>query len=508
MKGHFASIKWIMFFLLLALACLVTDVSLDVLFVRGARFFDILAAMVPPNWQYASMLLSPLAATVQMSIVGTVTGAVLGLCCAWCANAYSNRILWLRAILKLFIHMIRTIPALILALFCTFVFGLGTFAGTVALALYTFAILARLGYEDMENADPLVARALEATGCGRMNAFSVTILRQVMPSYLNNCLYVLEANVRHAAILGYVGAGGIGFLLNERLSWREYGDVGMILTMLYVVVFVTEVMSERLRQLLTRDAEGFRFEKTTYIWALGLLFTSSLFFLQLPEAQTKGWHIARIMVNGLLQPDMLLWNSLAADGVPYLLLETLCIAFVGTVAGAAIAILLSFASSWRVTPWGLAVPVRAIVLLFRTIPVVIYGFLWIRVTGPGPFAGVLTLAVCSVGLLTKRFLNAIDAIDLKPYHAYRAMGISRMLALRHAVVPQLVPHYMTAIAYRFDINLRDTAVLGLVGAGGIGTPLILTIMHYEWQKAGAMLLGLFMLVTVVEVVSEVARKRV
>ncbi len=506
MKGRFSSVKWIVFALLLSFACIVTEVSLEVLLTRGVRFFDIVSAMLPPNWQYAATIWSPLVATVQMSIVGTALGAGLGLLCAWCANAYSNRMLWLRAMLKLLIHIIRTIPALILALFCTFVFGLGTFAGTVALTLYTFAILARLGYEDMENADQSVAHALEATGCGRTKAFAASILHQIMPSYLNNCLYVLEANVRHAAILGYVGAGGIGFLLNERLSWREYSDVGMILTMLYIVVFLTEALSERLRQLLTCEAKGLRYEKMVYLGALSLLFIGSLFSLQKPDAQEQGWNIVRVMLSGMLQPDFSVWAILDGGGVPYMLLETLCIAFVGTVVGAGIAILLSFASSWRVMPYFFAVPVRGLVLLFRTIPVIIYGFMWIRVTGPGPFAGVMTLAVCSIGLLTKRFLNAIDAVDLQPYYAYRAMGLPRILALRHAVVPQLVSHYATAIAYRFDINLRDTAVLGLVGAGGIGTPLILAIMHYEWQQAGSMLLGLFILVTVVEFASEYSRK--
>ncbi|MEE3453321.1 PhnE/PtxC family ABC transporter permease [Dialister sp.] len=132
--------------------------------------------------------------------------------------------------------------------------------------------------------------------------------------------------------------------------------------------------------------------------------------------------------------------------------------------------------------------------------------MWIRVTGPGPFAGVLTLSLCSVGLLAKRFLIAIDTMDLKPFLAGRAMGNRFLPNLRWTVLPQLLPRYGSAILYRFDINLRDAAILGFVGAGGIGTPLIRAMTLYEWQAAGALLWGLIFLVTLVEIVSERLRK--
>ena len=206
-----------------------TNVSLSLLLRRGVRFFDIAGAMIPPDTSYARVVLAPLWATVQMSLAGTGIGAVLGLVGASFASAYLNPHAWLRIPFKAIVHLIRTIPALILALLCTFLVGLGTLAGTLALSIYTTVVMIRMGYEDMENTDLKAAQALEATGCGRLRAFIRTILPAVLAGYLINVLYMLEANVRHAAILGYVGAGGIGLLLNERLAWREYSEVGMIL---------------------------------------------------------------------------------------------------------------------------------------------------------------------------------------------------------------------------------------------------------------------------------------
>ena len=119
---------------------------------------------------------------------------------------------------------------------------------------------------------------------------------------------------------------------------------------------------------------------------------------------------------------------------------------------------------------------------------------------------VILLAVCSIGLLAKRFLIAIDSIDLKPYYALRASGVGLLPAVRWAVVPQILPHYLSAVIYRMDINLREVAVLGLVGAGGIGTPLVLAMNHYEWKQAGALLWGIILLAAAAGAVSEKYRR--
>ncbi|HAM04814.1 MULTISPECIES: ABC transporter permease [Megasphaera] len=497
-----------MLFLALIILCgESTDVSLSLLLRRGVRFFDIAGAMIPPETSYARVVLAPLWATVQMSLAGTGIGAVLGLVGASFANAYLNPHAWLRIPFKTIIHLIRTIPALILALLCTFLVGLGTLAGTLALSIYTTVVMVRMGYEDMENADLRAAQALEAAGCGRLRAFIRAVLPAVLAGYLINVLYMLEANVRHAAILGYVGAGGIGILLNERLAWREYSEVGMILLLLYVVVLLTEGVSEWLRQVLSGRSHLSRMKKVLLLLTLAVLFFSSFQTLVLPDMDGKGMAAAAAIMQGILHPDWSMIFSLAHDGVPWLLYETFCIAFLGTLGGTVIAAWFSFSASFRLLPVPAALASRLILLLIRAVPVFVYGLMWIRVTGPGPFAGVLTLSLCSVGLLAKRFLIAIDDIRLEPYRAYRAMGISVARSIRWAVLPQLVPRYGAAVLYRFDVNLRDAAILGLVGAGGIGTPLILAMMHYEWAAAGALLWGMTGLVTIVEIFSEWLRKK-
>ena len=193
-------------------------------------------------------------------------------------------------------------------------------------------------------------------------------------------------------------------------------------------------------------------------------------------------------------------------GLGYLLLETLCIALVGTCVGTVLAVPLSFLSTARLMPKPGAFLFRLVIMAIRSVPFLIYGLILIRVSGPGPFTGVLTLGVCSVGLLSKRFTEAIEAMDFRAYHALEAMGVPLLLRIRYAVLPQLIPAFASAVLYRFDVNIREASVLGLVGAGGIGAPLIFAMNHYAWNEASAIALGLILLVWGIDLLSAALRR--
>ncbi len=464
-----------------------TEFSLPLLWERGHYFIDTAGRMFPPDTSFlkASFLkaiLVPLRDTMYISLLGTLLGGIIGAVGTVLCNGYINQWKTARIVLKAAVHVFRCIPVLILALLCTFVFGLGMWSGIIAITLSTGAVLSRLGYEDSENADLHTARVLE---------------------YLANLLYLLESNVRNAAVLGFVGAGGIGLLLNEKLAWREYSKVGMILCVLYLVVLATESLSGFLRVHLVESETKHKKWQISVVLCVFFIFFS--FLTGFPAMSGVNKTALASIAEGVVSPDITMMLSLATDAVPSLLFETLCIAFLGTLGGTVFALLLSVFSCFRFFGFA-ALLTRLLLLMFRSVPVLVYGLLWIRVTGPGPFAGVLTMALCSIGLLAKRFLIAIDSIDLKPYYALRASGVNLLAAVRWAVVPQLLPHYLSAVIYRMDINLREAAVLGLVGAGGIGTPLVLAMNHYEWKQAGALLWGIILLAAAAGAVSEKYRR--
>lgn len=193
--------------------------------------------------------------------------------------------------------------------------------------------------------------------------------------------------------------------------------------------------------------------------------------------------------------------TLGTDGVPYLLLETFCIAFLGTIVGAVISLPLSFLSASNLVPRGVALVGRVLIAAIRTIPAFVYGLMFIRVTGPGPFAGLLTMSLCSIGMVSKMFIESIEDLDKRILESLDAAGCTTFQKIRYGILPQLTADFTSTIIYRFDMNLRDATVLGLVGAGGIGAPLIFAMSSYRWNEVGAILLGLIVLVLIIEWIS-------
>lgn len=215
----------------------------------------------------------------------------------------------------------------------------------------------------------------------------------------------------------------------------------------------------------------------------------------------NGFEVAGNILSGIFHPDKKLLFDLSSSGVAYLLLETFCIAFLGTVVGAVISLPLSFLSASNLVPRPIALIGRAFIAAIRTIPAFVYGLMFIRVTGPGAFAGLLTMSLCSIGMVSKMFIESIEDLDKRILESLDAAGCTAFQKIRYGIVPQLTADFSSTIIYRFDMNLRDATVLGLVGAGGIGAPLIFAMSSYRWNEVGAILLGLIVLVLIIEWIS-------
>lgn len=226
----------------------VTGVNFAILRERGHQFFVILSDIFHPDLSYVNKGWGPLFDTIKMSIMGTTIGCAIGLPVAVVASSNVVHSKAAVSFVRFILGIVRTLPTLVIALIATFVFDLGTFAGTVAISIFTLGIVAKMLYENIETVDMGAFEAVEALGGDRARCFMSAIFPQVLPYYLSTCLYCLELNLRHAAILGYVGAGGIGLTLNEKIGWREYNKVGTILLMLFCAVFIIEHISRYFRK--------------------------------------------------------------------------------------------------------------------------------------------------------------------------------------------------------------------------------------------------------------------
>ena len=191
--------------------------------------------------------------TLAMSALGTLLAAALGLALALPASRlHSGDAAWARAPTRLVLNALRSIPELVWAALLLISAGLGPFAGTLALALHTSGVLGRLFAEAIENAPAGPGAALRVQGVGNGRVFLFATLPQVLPQLLSYTLYRWENNIRAAAILGVVGAGGLGQLLAFHMGLFQMNKTATVLAAMLLLVGLVDALSNLSRRLLTR----------------------------------------------------------------------------------------------------------------------------------------------------------------------------------------------------------------------------------------------------------------
>ncbi len=215
----------------------------------------------------------------------------------------------------------------------------------------------------------------------------------------------------------------------------------------------------------------------------------------------RGWSIIGVAMRGLLTPSWDVIVDTGTSGLLYMLFETFAIGFLGTVFGTLIAIPLAFISSRNIAPRLINLGFLAIITIIRAFPSIMYGIMFVKTVGPGAFAGVLTMTIGSVGMLSKLLVESVEDINPGIIEALDAAGCTGFQKVRYGIIPQLSSGIISNVLYRLDINVKNAAVLGLVGAGGIGAQLIFAIQDRRWSDSGAMLWGLVVLVLLIEYAS-------
>ena len=243
-----------------------------------------------------------------------------------------------------------------------------------------------------------------------------------------------------------------------------------------------------------------------YAWYLGIVLVAawSVRNLDIPWFYFLDAHVqAADLLTRMYPPD---WDHYV--NISDALLETIHIATLGTAATFVIAFPVAFIAARNTTPNGLTWFIgRFVLVTSRSVNTVVWGLIFVAVFGPGPMAGIWAITARSIGFTGKLIAEAIEEIDSGPVEAIEATGASRMQVLVMGVIPQVLPVIIGTIIYRWDINIRESTVLGLVGAGGIGIQLYASINQFAWQEVSLMLIAVFAVVVVSEFISATARRR-
>mgnify|MGYP000936345524 CR=1 FL=1 len=226
----------------------VTGFDLILVIRRFDQLVPIMGRIFNPDLGYASNVVDPIFDTIQMSFLGTFMGVIFAMPVAFFASSNINKNKFLVGATKVILVFFRTYPIVVYAMILVLLFRYGTFAGTIALTIFTFSIVSKMLYEHIETIDLGAFEAMQATGSSILKSFITAILPEILPAYYSIALYSFEINIRHAAVLGYVNAGGIGMVMNDTMSLNQWEKLGTILIALFIVVFIIEYISKTIRK--------------------------------------------------------------------------------------------------------------------------------------------------------------------------------------------------------------------------------------------------------------------
>ena len=181
--------------------------------------------------------------------------------------------------------------------------------------------------------------------------------------------------------------------------------------------------------------------------------------------------------------------------------ETIQMAFIGTAVGVVIALPLSMLAARNLNSKFVYAPIRALLAAIRTFPSILWALLFVIMVGSGAFAGVLAIIMYTIGFIAKLQYESIETIDSDPMDAVGSIGVSKVQLISYVVIPESASHLLSQILYMFEYNIRQTSILGLVGAGGIGFYIINYIKFFEYGKAAIFMLVVLITVLVIDWIS-------
>ena len=513
--------------------------------------FNLLDRMWVPRIEEPRLVWEAAIDTFLMAFAGTALGIFLAVPIAFLSANNITRNRYVRSVARAFIVVTRALPELILALIFVRVYSIGVLPGVLALGLHSIGMLGKLFSDSIEQIDPGPREGVVSTGAGRFQEITTGILPQVIPSFIAISLYRLDINFRASTLLGLVGAGGIGLQIRAHQGSLDYEQLLGVTLVIIVLIALVEIISSKVRavilghdrsspkgkglagsaRLLHRakaddfvpDAKapvsvGFDRNRLVPPWTrdrivmwsfsgacllmLVLAFTiPDISFFELiaglPEIPQT--------FDRLIPRNLDWWQSRWGD----LLIETVQMGFAATGLSLVFAIPTALLAARNVAParWVYNVS-RAFILGVRALPDLIVAVIFVAALGLGPQPGVLALAIGLYGFSTKLFADSIEEIKEGPRDGVRATGAGGIQETMTSVLPQAMPALVGHSLYVLDVSLRASAVLGIVGAGGIGFPLVQGTRLFQFDLVGGLLICVFVLVYAIELLSTWVRKQV
>ncbi|WP_423189371.1 phosphonate ABC transporter, permease protein PhnE [Alkalibacterium sp. f15] len=203
--------------------------------------------LLPPDWGYFSTSFKYLVETWNIALLSTTFAAIIALPLTFLASNNINKKPYYYRLVRTLLNFFRTIPDIILAIIVVAFMGMGSVSGIVALTIFSSGILAKMLSETTEGINQGPLDAIMASGGNKLQIIRYGVIPQILPYYASYTLYVLEMNVKASVVLGFIGAGGIGQLLNRNMKFFRYDRLSMILLVLFITITIIDFVSNKVR---------------------------------------------------------------------------------------------------------------------------------------------------------------------------------------------------------------------------------------------------------------------
>ncbi len=517
-----------------------SGIDLRLLFSRPtwSALFDFFQRLFPPDvsLSFLGTALRATWMTFATAVIATAASSLLALPLGILAsgrlwrtgvNADSDNARprsWMGPVSWLVLHgmgVVRSVPDLVWALLFVAGIGLGPTAGTLALAISYTALLGRVYADIFDEIDVRPLEALEALGASRLQVFFFGILPQSRALLASYTLYSFECSVRSAAVLGFVGAGGLGYEISLSMRLFDFPQVLTLLGCFVLLLFAVDLVSRELRTHLKANAEtspdsavgGVFRQHLRRRWLIGLVAATILLFSFSPAGITPAGLLQSDTVRNLvrfakqfLSPET---SPAFLREVGRLALQTISISVIGTASGAALGVVLALPAtrlraarhesldrSWSRRVWNEAIfwTARMTLNLLRAIPELVWVLICVIAVGFGSFAGSIALGLHTGGVLGKLFAETMEDSPQEQVEAMLAFGATPLQCIFWALLPQAWPMMRRYVLLRWDMNLRAATILGLVGGGGLGQALYNDVQLADFGKVSTLILAVMVLV--------------
>lgn len=475
---------------------------------------DLLGRMLRPNLPYLVKVLPALVDTIEIAVIASLLGTAVSVPLAVLMSRNSGVPSMFSSALSAVFAVLRTIPTLVWAAFLVSMFSVGKFSGILATFIIATLIGTRLLREHIDSIRPTKIYSIRSTGATSFQVLRYCILPETASHLLSTFFVVLESCMRSAAVLGLVGAGGIGQILWKDLNTFRYDNIATILLVLFLTIYVMDILSHKMKQWQgiswrrAKTLESYLRRKRLKKIAGPLLLIAGVYLVVRTlgidsDRFALGWKQGGYILENLFRPDFgysyKLWQGLS---------ESFSIAVFATIVGgavsyAAVGISASNLSTGRPLSWFF----KALTNVLRTFPPMIAAIVFFRGVGPGPFAGALALSLYTAGVMSKLYTETVESMPTGIIESLRSTGASTLQIYRRGIFPESAATFYGLLLYRMESNIRNATILGMIGAGGIGTALNMNIQWRNWNRVGLLLLGTAAMIILIDLLSRALRKR-